>query len=71
MPIYGTIKSYDESRGIGAIAPERGSEVMRFKRSALPEKDDQPHERERFSYEVGKDASGKNCAVNLRRVPQA
>lgn len=71
MTIVGTIKSYDEARGIGAISPEKGGEIVRFERSALPEKDDKPKELVRFSYEVGKDAAGNNCAVNLHRVRAA
>lgn len=68
MIIVGTIKSYDETRGIGAIAPDIGREIIRFRRNALPKDEDRPHERERFSYEVEKDAFGNNCAVKLHRV---
>ena len=72
MTIYGTIKSYDESRESGTIAPDGGGEVLRFKRSAVsPQQSERPKERERFSYEQGKDGAGKNCAVNLRRVVEA
>ena len=72
MTICGTIKSYDENRESGTIAPEGGGEVLRFKRSAVsPRQSERPQERERFSYEQGKDGAGKNCAVNLRRAVEA
>lgn len=68
MTIYGTIRLYDENRGVGAISPEKGGYVVRFERSAYPEKDYRPKAQERFSYEIGKDAFGMNCAVNLLRA---
>jgi cold shock CspA family protein len=71
MTILGTIRSYDEGRGLGANSPEVGGEVVRFGRSALREKDEESKEQERFSYEVGKDASGRNCAFNLHRIQAA
>jgi len=68
MIIYGTIKTYDENRGRGSIAPEGGGEILRFGRGDVPLKGEQPRERERFSYEIGRDAVGKNCAVKLLRA---
>lgn len=69
MAIYGNIKSYDENRGRGSIAPEGGGEVLPFGRSAVRLQGEAPKLQERFSYEQERDGAGKNCAVKLERAP--
>ena len=66
MKLFGTVKSFDETKGYGIIKPEAGGDELRFEKSAMhwgtatsPKADG------RVSYEVGKNGSGDVCAINL------
>ena len=66
MKLYGTVKSFDETRGFGTIKPEAGGKDLRFEKSAVQWGDaTTPKTERRLSYEVGKNGSGDACAINL------
>ena len=66
MTLFGTVKSFDETRGFGTIKPEAGGADLRFEKSAVQWGDATTAKTERrLSYEVGKNGSGDACAINL------
>jgi cold shock protein len=66
MKLFGTVKSFDESRGYGSIKPEAGGNELRFEKNAVQWGDaTTPKIDRRLSYEVGKNGSGDACAINL------
>jgi CspA family cold shock protein len=66
MTLFGTVKSFDETRGFGTIKPEAGGADLRFEKSAVQWGDaTTPKTERRLSYEVGKNGSGDACAINL------
>lgn len=65
--LFGTIKNYDETKGVGTIHPENGKTDLPFEKSAVQWGDaSTPKIDRRLSYEVGKNRDGAECAVNLR-----
>lgn len=66
MTHYGKIKSYDSSSGTGSITPEKGGDVLRFKKADLQQEGQVPKVDERFSYETSEVDGGKKSAVNLQ-----
>ena len=65
--LFGTIKNYDETKGVGSIRPENGHADLQFEKSAVSWGDaTTPKTDRRLSYEVGKNSVGAPCAVNLR-----
>ncbi|MBV7266426.1 cold-shock protein [Erythrobacter ani] len=66
MTHYGKIKSYDSSSGTGAITPEKGGDVLRFKKADLQQEGQMPKVDQRFSYETSEVDGGKKHAVNLQ-----
>lgn len=66
MTLFGTVKSFDETRGFGTIKPEAGGADLRFEKSAVQWGDaTTPKTERRLSYEVDKNGSGDACAINL------
>ena len=66
MKNFGTVKSFDETKGYGIIKPEAGGDELRFEKSAVQWGNaTSPKTQRRLSYEVGKNGSGDACAVNL------
>ena len=66
MKLFGTVKSFDESKGYGIIKPEAGGDDLRFEQSAVQWGNAAtPRNERRLSYEVGKNGSGDACAINL------
>ena len=66
MKLFGTVKTFDESKGFGSITPEAGGDELRFEKSAVQWGNaTTPKADRRLSYEVGKNASGESCAINL------
>ena len=66
MKYFGTVKTFDETKGIGMIKPEIGNDELRFENSAVSWGDaTTPKTERRLSYEVGQNNSGNACAVNL------
>jgi len=67
MTLFGTVKSFDETRGFGTIKPEAGGADLRFEKSAVQWGDaTTPKTERRLSYEVSKNGSGDACAINLQ-----
>lgn len=67
MKYFGTVKSFDEAKGLGSIKPEQGGGELRFDRNAISwEPKTSPTEGQRLSYDVGKDSL--TTAVNLQTV---
>ena len=65
--LFGTIKNYDETKGVGSIKPENGHVELPFEKSAVNWGDaTTPKTDRRLSYELGKNGDGAECAVNLR-----
>ena len=64
MKLFGTVKSFDETKGYGIIKP--GGDDLRFEQSAVQWGNAAtPRNERRLSYEVGKNGSGDACAINL------
>ena len=70
MTNYGQIKSYDSGKGHGTIAPEKGGEVLDFRKADLQQEAAEPKSGQRFGYETKKVAGNKDCATNLRQQEQ-
>ena len=67
MKLFGTVKSFDETKGFGSIKPEAGGEELRFEKSAVQWGDaTTPKTERRVSYELGKNDSGEARAINLQ-----
>jgi len=65
--LFGTIKNYDEAKGIGSIKPEVGDNELPFEKSAVQWGNaTTPKVDRRLSFEIGKNSDGAACAVNLR-----
>jgi cold shock CspA family protein len=65
--LFGTIKNFDEIKGVGSIKPENGHTDLPFENSAVNWGDAKtPKTDRRLSYEIGKNPDGTDCAVNLR-----
>ena len=66
MKLFGTVKTFDKSKGYGTIKPEAGGDELRFEKSAVQwGSATTPKAERRLSYEVGKNGSGDACAINL------
>jgi len=69
MKLFGTVKSFDTAKGFGSIKPEAGGDALRFENSAIKwARTDSPKAAQRLSYELGTNADGKACAVNLNQI---
>jgi cold shock CspA family protein len=65
MKLFGTVQSFDEVKG-GLIKPEAGGDNLPFKNTAVQWGNaTTPKTERRLSYEVGKNGSGDDCAINL------
>ena len=68
MKYFGTVKTFDEERGVGSLKPETGGDDLYFERSAISW--DAPRDIEvgqRLSYDKGF-VESQACAVNLGRI---
>jgi cold shock protein len=66
MKLFGTVKSFDESKGYGSIKPEAGGDELRFEKSAVQWGNaTTPKIERRFSYEVANIGGGEPRAINL------
>lgn len=65
--LFGTIKNYDEAKGVGSIRPENGHADLQFEKSAVSWGDaTTPKVDRRMSYEIGRSKDGVECAANLQ-----
>ena len=69
MKHFGTVSSFDTSKGHGEIKPETGCDMLRFERSAFSwEKNAVPTVGQRLSYDVGTNTQRQPCALNLQTI---
>ena len=65
--LFGTIKYFDETKGVGTIRPENGHAELQFDKNAVSWGDaTTPKADRRLSYEIGKNEDGVECALNLQ-----
>jgi CspA family cold shock protein len=68
MKHFGTVKSFDEAKGLGSIKAEEGGEELRFDRNAIAwEPKTSPKEGQRLTYDLNS-KDGQNTAVNLQTI---
>jgi cold shock CspA family protein len=68
MKNFGTVKSFDETKGLGSIKPETAGDELTFERSAISwDAPKTPKIGERLSFDKGT-LNSQPCAVNLARV---
>ena len=68
MPLTGTLRSWNDDRGFGFIAPTHGGPEVFAHISAFPRDGSRPTVGERLSYELGHGRDGKAQAVNIARA---
>ena len=69
MKYFGTVKSFDATKGLGEIKPETGGDMLPFERSAFSwDNDSVPTVGQRLSYDVGTSNERKPCAQNLATI---
>ena len=65
MKHFGTVESFDESKGLGFIKPETAGKNISFERSAISwENKTSPPVGKRLSYELS-DSNGETRAIKL------
>jgi cold shock CspA family protein len=65
---FGTVKSFDETLGRGAITPETGGDDLRFERTAFSwQSSGSPTAGQRLSYDLAH-TNGQPSAVNLAKI---
>jgi cold shock CspA family protein len=68
MRLSGTLKSWNDERGFGFIAPTSGEADVFMHISSLPKDGTHPTVGEKVTYELGLGKNGKQQAVNVTRV---
>ena len=68
MPLTGTLRSWNEERGFGFIAPTHGGAELFVHVSALPRDGTRPAIGEKLSYELDRGRDGKPQAVKIVRL---
>jgi cold shock CspA family protein len=63
----GTLRSWNDDRGFGFIAPPHGGAELFVHISALPRDGSRPTVGERVTYELGRGKNGKPQATNVQR----
>ena len=67
--LFGTVQSFDIAKGFGSIKPEAGGDALRFENSAVKwQRTDSPKAAQRLSYELGANADGQACAININSI---
>lgn len=66
MTNYGKIKSYDSSKGVGTIVPDKSGDALSFSKSDLQQQAQEPEVNQRYGYETKQVDGGKARAVNLQ-----
>ena len=67
MRLSGTLRTWNDDRGFGFIAPTHGGAELFLHVSALPRDGTRPTVGERLSYELGRGKDGKPQAINVIR----
>jgi len=68
MKYFGTVDSFDESKGLGFIKPETTGAKIGFERDSIAWDDKAPPViGKRLSYEIS-DTKGDNSAINLQHA---
>jgi cold shock CspA family protein len=67
MRLSGTLRSWNDDRGYGFIAPTHGGAELFVHISALPKDGTRPTVGEKLTYELGRGKDGKPQAVNVVR----
>jgi cold shock CspA family protein len=67
MRLYGQLKTWQDDRGFGFIAPSNGGADLFVHISALPRDGTRPTVGERMTYELGRGKNGQPQAVNVQR----
>ena len=68
MKYFGTVKAFDNDKGVGSLKPETGGDDIYFERSAIRfGMPSIPSVGQRLSYDKGM-ANGQPCAVNLETL---
>ena len=69
MKYFGTVKSFDTTKGHGEIKQEAGGNDLRFETSAIQwDKNATPTIGQRVSYDVGQNSDRQPCALNLQTI---
>jgi CspA family cold shock protein len=69
MKHFGTVKSFNSTKGFGQIEPEAGGDMLPFERSAFSGKTNAvPTIGQRLSYNVGTNNERQPCALNLQTI---
>ena len=69
MKNFGTVKSFDTTKGHGEIKQEAGGNDLGFERGAISwDKNIAPTIGQRLSYDVGTNADRQPCALNLQTI---
>jgi cold shock CspA family protein len=67
MRLTGTLRSWNDDRGFGFIAPTHGGAELFVHISALPRDRSRPTVGEKLTYELGRGKNGQPQAVNVQR----
>jgi cold shock CspA family protein len=67
MPFSGTLRSWNDARGFGFIAPTDGGREILVHASAFPADGSHPTVGETLIFEVGRGKGGKRQAIQVRR----
>ncbi len=67
MRLSGTLRSWQDDRGFGFIAPTHGGAELFVHISALPRDGSRPTVGEKLTYELGRGKTGQPQAVNVQR----
>ncbi len=68
MKYFGTVKSFDDDKGVGSLKPETGGDDLYFERNAIKfDMPSVPAIGQRLSYDKGM-VDSQPCAVNLARI---
>ena len=68
MRLSGTLRSWNDDRGFGFIAPTHGGAELFVHVSALPRDGSRPTVGEKLTYELGRGKNGKPEATNVQRL---
>jgi len=69
MKYFGTVKSFDTSKGQGEIKQEAGGDDLHFDKSAIAwDQSVAPTQGQRISYERGIMPDRQPCALNLQTI---